>query len=91
MHGLLGGGSKIPTKIKNDCFKMQPKMVVVLVLGTTDHLEFSGDGDVDGDGGDIDGGDVDGGDIDGDGGDKAHCRICHARLDRFEIKELLRR
>ena len=31
---IVLGGSKIPTK-------MQPKMLVVLVLRTTEHLEFS--------------------------------------------------
>ena len=36
------GGSNIPTKIqKIDFFKMQPKIVVVLVQGATEHLELS--------------------------------------------------
>ena len=38
--GAPQGGSKIPTQIKkNGFFKMQPKIVVVLVLGTPEHLE----------------------------------------------------
>ena len=36
------GGSKIPTKIKkNYFFTMQPKIVVLFILRTTEHLEFS--------------------------------------------------